>query len=684
MQDHPITWTAPEPLWTESANHSVPDRAPMSAPSILRFTTDDFMQQFTGLLATDPQRLGEFRVVNETWRGVFTSPVPPTPKKLFALPFQRLAATRLRINGSAPAGQGAKPTPNPDAANFPLKLYQPAQQRFYLATSCLVCQVPGLPDRTVDAGKQQRVGFVIRRLLPATVGASPAFNQDWTTTWQEHAWVTGASGNRWLPATSPDSFVDGEEVLPMFGLNYTQDDQRQRRLFAGLIPVAKRDAYLAGLRGPPNPAADDSLTARKILLRTTVIEPWKQLLDRAAKAYKAALSNDDPTAAPDANAIKRARVAFQVPAYFILLDFADFLRNQLKPVWDVLVGAQSSASLTDSKQNDALDALNSITVNASLRGIWSGLAPHQTRLASLPEVFAALNADATNVTALDSSKTDYDPSTVTGIAGYPPFVFPLADPADGYSTTPPTVSSGFPHLSAAQQSAAGTDPDLSDQVQLDLPDNAGLPDTSGGATVLDELAVILSRALPTVTSSAPAPAIPLAAKQVADALQGYFVLRCVYLRPGCGPLADDVVSDASEPFQLAGFFDPDAPARPIRIGLPIDTSPAGLRKFDKNTAFVLSDMLCGHAKRAKGMGFVDLVLSVLPFPFHKDLDGGNAACQGKDGSSLGTICSLSIPIITICAFILLIIMISLFDIIFSWMPYFMLCFPVKGLDGKKN
>ena len=44
-----------------------------------------------------------------------------------------------------------------------------------------------------------------------------------------------------------------------------------------------------------------------------------------------------------------------------------------------------------------------------------------------------------------------------------------------------------------------------------------------------------------------------------------------------GSTKPPVVSDPTQPFQLAGFFDPDAPARPIRIALPIDTSPAGLR-----------------------------------------------------------------------------------------------------------
>jgi hypothetical protein len=77
------------------------------------------------------------------------------------------------------------------------------------------------------------------------------------------------------------------------------------------------------------------------------------------------------------------------------------------------------------------------------------------------------------------------------------------------------------------------------------------------------------------------------------------------------------VSDPTEPFQLAGFFDPDAPARPIRIGLPLDTTPAGLRKFDKQTALVISDTLCGQLKRLKGITFGDLVRAVLPWPLHR-------------------------------------------------------------------
>ena len=75
-------------------------------------------------------------------------------------------------------------------------------------------------------------------------------------------------------------------------------------------------------------------------------------------------------------------------------------------------------------------------------------------------------------------------------------------------------------------------------------------------------------------------------------------------------------------------------------------------------------------------------MSVLPWPFHKDLpvgDGGTGPCVGG-----GTICSFSIPIITICALIVLIVFVMLLNIIFFWLPFLKICFPIPGLTGKKT
>ena len=67
----------------------------------------------------------------------------------------------------------------------------------------------------------------------------------------------------------------------------------------------------------------------------------------------------------------------------------------------------------------------------------------------------------------------------------------------------------------------------------------------------------------------------------------------------------------------------------------------------------------------KGITFGDLVCSVLPFPLHKSLDVPDAGgCKDGSGLSIGMMCSLSIPIITICALILLMIIVALLDFIF--------------------
>ena len=93
--------------------------------------------------------------------------------------------------------------------------------------------------------------------------------------------------------------------------------------------------------------------------------------------------------------------------------------------------------------------------------------------------------------------------------------------------------------------------------------------------------------------------------------------------------------------------------------------------------------LLREARRQKGLSLADLILSVLPWPLHKDLsvpDGG--PCKSDSGIEVGMICSLSIPIITICALLLLMIIVTLLDIIFRWMPFFLFCFPIPKLKAK--
>jgi hypothetical protein len=341
----------------------------------------------------------------------------------------------------------------------------------------------------------------------------------------------------------------------------------------------------------------------------------------------------------------------------VLLDFDRFLLQYLPGVHATIHSGTPDPSLTPD-QKTLLDSLAAIQVQTPLLGDIK----IDSAVTSVPgSMIEALKQIAQSADKLDKAVTEYDRRAVN--SDYPGFLFPLADP-ELPAKAPLPSSAGLTAAETAELAAAA------DPTRPNPP--------------VDNLTVLVVRALPATIPRAE-PAIPPSATTPANALDGWFILRCAYERPACGPLHQDVLSPRTEPFQLAGFFDPDAPARPIRIGLPLDISPAGLRKFDKNTAFVMSDMLCGQVARFKGITLGDLVRSVLPFPLHKDLDvGGGAACAaGSSSNPIGTICSLSIPIITICALILLIIIVTLLDIIFRWLPFFILCFPVPGLKGKK-
>ena len=144
----------------------------------------------------------------------------------------------------------------------------------------------------------------------------------------------------------------------------------------------------------------------------------------------------------------------------------------------------------------------------------------------------------------------------------------------------------------------------------------------------------------------------------------HYCIRCVYLRPQCPPPGNEVVSDPTDRFQIAGFFDLDAPARPIHVSLPVDTGIADLRKLRKNVNFLISNQLRAQMNRVTSL---------------------NDALKGQfaDGESfdLGLMCSFSIPIITICALLVLMIFVQLLNIVFWWLPFLRICLPI-GLESK--
>jgi hypothetical protein len=125
----------------------------------------------------------------------------------------------------------------------------------------------------------------------------------------------------------------------------------------------------------------------------------------------------------------------------------------------------------------------------------------------------------------------------------------------------------------------------------------------------------------------------------------------------CPP--ETVWSDYSEPFTIAPWYDNNG-APPVHITLPDVLDKGVLKKLKPSVAFALPEglfnLLKGDAK---------------------------ALADGKGGSTspkLGIqwLCSFSIPLITICAFIVLNIFLQLFNIVFQWLLYIKICIPIPG------
>jgi len=110
-------------------------------------------------------------------------------------------------------------------------------------------------------------------------------------------------------------------------------------------------------------------------------------------------------------------------------------------------------------------------------------------------------------------------------------------------------------------------------------------------------------------------------------------------------------AEYSEPFRVLPWWDGDGPA--TKIALP-DLS--NLRKMKPNVSFELppglANLLGGDMKKLKD---------------------GEGSTGGLD---IFWLCSFSIPIITLVAFIVLNIFLSLFDLIFRWMAFIKICIPI--------
>ncbi|MDM0011741.1 hypothetical protein QTH87_04750 [Variovorax sp. J22P168] len=123
-----------------------------------------------------------------------------------------------------------------------------------------------------------------------------------------------------------------------------------------------------------------------------------------------------------------------------------------------------------------------------------------------------------------------------------------------------------------------------------------------------------------------------------------------------------VWSQESEPFVIAPWYESADARPPVQIPLPDASDRHMLRQLKPNVAFVvppsMQNLLSGKAK---------------------DLMEGKAS-TGSLGISW--ICGFNIPVITICAFIVLNIFLTLFNLIFGWLFFIKICVPFPKLGNK--
>lgn len=126
---------------------------------------------------------------------------------------------------------------------------------------------------------------------------------------------------------------------------------------------------------------------------------------------------------------------------------------------------------------------------------------------------------------------------------------------------------------------------------------------------------------------------------------------------GCPP--ELFWSKYSNPFTIAPWYE-NSGLPPIQVALPNVLD--GIKNLKPGVAFAVPPQLFDFLQKNDP----------------KELLKGNG--NGGDGSGIAWICSFNIPIITLCAFIVLNIFLQLFNLIFQWLFFIKICIPIP----KKN
>lgn len=553
-----------------------------------------------------------------------------------------LAAMQGQIAGVTPAdfledpGHGFADPEDRDAQGN-LKLYHPAHGRFHLVTGSLVCRQLGLPDRQVALADGERASFVVRRLVarpaavagasilalapmsvaagvvaPAELGVAkgPLLAAAVTTVQVEQAWVDEGPQRGWRDVVDdegrPMAVRADEERFPLHAVSVANGHGAgPRKVFYGYVAVGNREKYQE--RRPV--AVDDpseALHRFELDVRSSSVvdgdydfrldELTGRVLDPWRGIYTA-LHKADRLEAPFDEKLGEFSL-------YLILDMADWLQRNLPEVF--LRITQGAALPAGSKRAALVAELQQLRVRVNgnertLAQAIDDLAPHLGLVRGQGEEPAA------QYNVRDARRTAPGPA------------FDLRnDPA--YFTGRPAPKASL-HRAFQEALAESSSPPAVPQEVVDL--------------LQDQV-------------------VPAEAEPEAAADGGVYVLRLVYERPGCPA----IVSQPTTPLTFARFFDPDAPARHIRIELP-SIKMQDLRRYKRGVGMQMSPELRDVMRRVQ-----------------KSMLDGDGLAGAAGGWELGMICSFSLQIIFLVAFIVMFIFLIAFNFIFWWLPFLKICFPI--------
>lgn len=484
----------------------------------------------------------------------------------------------------------------------PLKLYQPLHGCYYLVTASLVCRQLGLPDKAIARSDGETVSFVIRRIQENS----------------EQAWVVDDDGGHWKDLSSNEvlALAEDEEQFPMHPVTVCPrpetpqsafTDFIERDIHYGYIPTGNRDKYR-------------DTVAREGASDTPPEQIVQDYFDEVEQQ-----ATDDGS---DFN--------FRVGLF----------RQRVYEPWRQLIRrlTGSASRVASSGSNGVMPATDSQLqlytllefgdfLKNNVPTLWAALEANSD--ASLSGDMATLFETLTDELTVEEDDAG-EMSLRDALVALEPD-FPLVrgkgdEPSESYDLGDTLSESELESILLTQVENAIREEDE----PIRPPEDEGED---------SELARLIGQQV-----------------QPEPATEATYHIRAVYVYdpdPDCTPVVSE---QPSPPFTLAPFFEPDAPARMVRLEAP-SIKLKDLRRYSRGVGISMSPELHKLSNCMRGDDQDGVI------------DSLTDSCEGS-GLSVQWVCTFSIQIVFLVAFIVMFIFLIALNFIFWWLAFLRICLPI--------